>query len=174
MLRRIFDSVINQVADHLEQKVAVALDHHSAFQALLERLVLILSQGLIELTGIGDQLIQRHRFHVGGITTGFQAGDAQQCVEGGQQLIGLRHGAAGLLPRLVVIHRHQRVFKLVAESGQGRAQIVGNTVGNVPDALHQIHNPVQHLIEVFRQLVEIIVGATGWYPQGKVAVHDPT
>src|SRR5690606_14798108 len=52
------------------------------------------------------------------------------------------------------------------------SQVVGNAVRYVTDPLHEVHNPVQHLVEVLCQLIKVIIGATGWYAVRQVAAHD--
>ena len=55
---------------------------------------------------------------------------------------------------------------------QRRLQIVGNIVGDVPDAFVQFLNAREHAVEVFRQAVELIAGPAYRKPSGQIAAHD--
>src|SRR5690554_205314 len=174
MLGSVLDGVINQVADHLEQQVTITFNHYPRRQLLGKALLLVFRQGFIKLTGIIDQLIQRHHLHIGGIAPGFQPGNPQQGIEGGQQLVGFRNGTAYLFPGFVVIYGNQGVFQLVTQAGQRGAKVVGDAVRYMPDTFHQVYNPVEHLVQVFGQLVKVVFGTPGRYPQRQVPVHDPS
>ena len=94
------------------------------------------------------------------IAAGFGARDHQQRVEDPDQAVGfldrlLERRAIG---RCVAAERERRLG-VVAQAGQRRAQIMGDVVGDFPQALHQLADPLEHGVEASRQPVQFVAGA---------------
>ena len=100
-------------------------------------------------------------------------GDVQQSVEGGQKIIGFGDRR---LERVAELFRaplaHERDFKTASEPVQGTAKIVGDIVGNLAEAVHQPLDLVKHLVEIKRQLVQLVVGAPDRDSLIQLAGHD--
>ena len=61
---------------------------------------------------------------------------------------------------------------MIAQPGERRAQVVGDVVGDLAQALHQFADPPQHLVQAFRQPVEFVARAGDRQPARQVAGHD--
>ena len=61
---------------------------------------------------------------------------------------------------------------MLPQPRQGRAQVVGDAVGNPADVFHQALNPVEHPVEIFRDLIEVVVVIGQRHPARQVAGHD--
>ena len=68
---------------------------------------------------------------------------------------------------------HQRHLDPRAHPGQGRAQVVRDVLGHLAHADQQALDPLQHQVQVLRQLVELVAVALGRDALAEVAGHDP-
>ena len=88
---------------------------------------------------------------------GLAAGDAQPGVEGFQQAVGVRHGLLGQIGVTAVFFRFgAQQFQAVAQPRQGRAQVVGDAVGDAPHVVHQFLDAIEHGVEVGGQGIKFI------------------
>ena len=65
-----------------------------------------------------------------------------------------------------------RDLEALAQTRQRRAQIMGNVVGDLAQALHEGVNPIQHLVQARRQQVEIVARAAGGNALRQIPGHD--
>ena len=149
--RSVAQRVFQNVGERLKQQVAVAADGDAAVCRRLRRrggdaLLFFLGERLVEFRDIRDQRAQIH-FAAGRGLPRLNARDSQQRVKSGQQRIGF-------LDRALQRARRFRVWRLararflqpLAKARQRCAQVVGDTVGDAADVLHQPLNTVEHLV----------------------------
>ena len=65
-----------------------------------------------------------------------------------------------------------QLFESIAQTRQRRAQIVGDVVGYVADAIHQAFDFIDHAVQVAGQLIELVAAAANRDALRQVAGHD--
>ena len=172
-LRGIFDGVVDQVAQGLEQQVAIT-DHPGRWGGRQVQLLSPLGRDrLIEFRQVLHQRCQVDRGEGGAPAAGLDAGDAQQGVEGAKQFLGvgddlLRRGPG----RMVLAQFGAQHLELGAQARQGGAQVVGDVVRDLAHAGHQRFDAGQHVVESGGELVEVVAAPADRDAPGQVAVHD--
>ncbi|MNZ80786.1 hypothetical protein D3C78_994330 [compost metagenome] len=136
----------------------------------LENQAVVFRQGQVELMQF---LQQRHRvqLHETGATLAvFQFGDPQQATE-------TRHQRIGLGQHQVQLHGLRRAFaglllhavKLRAQTGQGRAQVMGDVVAHALDLVHQALDAFEHGVDDGGEHVQFVTPIGQWQAPAQVA-----
>ena len=129
---------------------------------------------LVQLGQIGDHRADVDPRHGVGDRARFHARDRQQGVERLDQIVRLFDDA---LQRIVkgwlAAWVAQRRLRPVAQPCQRRLQIVRDIVGHFAQAAEQLLDPLQHLVHIARQPVDLVMRALERQPAGQIAGHDP-
>ena len=123
-------------------------------------LVARLGRGLIEFGRIRQHCRKVESRESGAARTCFGLGNAQQGAEDAADIVevgdALLHRAAQLLLGAGLA---QALLQLGAGAGDGRAQVMGDGIGDAAHPLHQRLDPVEHGIHALAQPVELITPA---------------
>ena len=168
--RRVLEGVVEQVGQCLRQQRRGATDPYAAFDGHPEWPAGILGFGSIELRHAAHGIGQIEALRGDHFAAGFEPRDGQQCVEGAHELVGI---GAGLCQCRAIFARLARLgeqhFDTGFESRQRFAQIVRHVVGYVAHARHGGLDACEHVVEMFRQKVELVGASVEVHPLRKVA-----
>ena len=161
----VLDRVVHQVGQGLEQQVTIPVDPGRSLHCDLQGLTPFPGQGLVEfhqVLGQGGQV----EFREAGAGLGrLDPGNAQQGIEGREQLIGLQDGSLQVRGRG---GRKAQGIEPGAQPRQGGAQIMGDVVRHLPQTGHEGLDAGEHGVEAQGELVEIVAGAVAGDPATKV------
>ena len=171
--RAVFQRVVDQISDRLADQLAVSADPQRALGLDPQRDALLLRDRLVELGDAAGGFAEVECLNRIGIAAGLGARDQQKRVEDLDQTVGFldRLFEGGSIGGGVAAEGERR-FGVVAQAGERRAQVVRDVVGHLAQALHEIADPREHLVEALRQPVELVAGAGNRQPSGQVARHD--
>ena len=162
--------VLDQIDQHLGQQLRIAVNGGGRLDRQGQRLLLIFRR---RREGVGDRLGQDRELagpERGSPGAALNLGDAQQRREGVENRVQIGQRALERQPS--ILGRRQPGFELLAQSGQRRAHVMGDIVGDLLQALHQGRDPIQHPIEGQRQAVEVVIGASDRHTARQVTADD--
>ena len=169
---RVLDRVVDEVGKRLRDKGAVA-GAAGRGELGLEHEAALLGQRLVELDDVRRERGGVDRREGGAAVAGLDLGDAQQRVEDPHDLVELLdRRLGGGAEALGGVRRAQRGLQPPAQPRQRRAQVVGDGVGDLPDAVHQLGDAVEHHVDVAGEAVELVARAGQRDARREVAEHD--
>jgi len=168
--RRVLDRVVEQIGDGLKQQVAVAVHARAGRRIEVQRLSPIFGDRLVELDHVAKQRIERHLPKRGAPPSRLDVGDAQQCVEGPEQAVGV---AERLLDRgRAHLRMRSQRLETVAQACERGAQVVGDAVRDAAHVLHEPLDAVQHLVQILRELIEVVTRSPRRDAARQISGHD--
>ena len=103
----------------------------------------------------------------------FGARDHQERVEDADQIVALLDRAFERLAILLrILGDAQGLLGPVAQARQRRLEVVGDVVGHLLQARHELADPVEHGVERGGETVELVIRAGERQALGELARHD--
>ncbi len=156
------DGVLDQVGQGLLDKSRVGLDRSCRGKSDGQPPARLFDEGAVDVGHGAGQDGEIQPFSLQGGDAALDPGQGQQGLEQGADLIRLLQRAFdGGLARLGVVQIGGQVFQPMADPAQRRAQFVGHALGQGLQRRQRRLLPVQHPVEVGRQLVELAPQADG-------------
>ena len=130
--RAIFERVVHEIGDRLADQLAIAANAQPILGVDCQRHALFLGDRLVKLGRRSSPPRRRRPAERPEVAAGFRAGDQKERVENADELVRFLDR---LLQRLAigrgVAAESKRGFGVVAQAGEGRAQVMGDVVGNL-------------------------------------------
>src|SRR6516162_93639 len=156
----IFQRVIDQIHNRARQQVLIPERDRLTLDLDTEGNSFGLRHGIVEFNDIADDGGERYQREGLAASPGFGFGDLQQLIEHLDQFVDLLDREPccfGELRRVII--GPERLFESAANAPQRCSQIVGNRVGYVPHAVHQMLDPVEHVADITIEPREFIFHA---------------
>ena len=156
----IFDRVVDQVGDGLADQLPVGAQLSPFVRRAIEAEPGFFRHRGVELGDVPHERAQVERLCGLGKRPRFQTRDQQQRVERLDQFVGIvDHPAQRVACVSGIVGGAQCGLRAAAQTAERRLQIVGDVVGDLAQAGHQLFDAVEHRVEVARQVVEFVIGS---------------